>query len=62
VDTEQSDTINIKDDTILAGIAIPGTLSIGVWNVGKAYIYVYKDFMPNIMVNEGKTTSNLKGQ
>ena len=26
------------------------------------HIYVYKDFMPNIMVNEGKTTSNLKGQ
>lgn len=42
MDTEQSDTINIKDDTILAGIAIPGTLSIGVWNVGKAYICVQR--------------------
>ena len=42
MDTEQSDTVSIKDDTVLAGIAIPGTLSIGVWNVGKAYICVQR--------------------
>lgn len=54
MDTEQSDIISIKDDTILAGIAIPGTLSIGVCEMWEKHIYVYKDFMPNIVVNEGK--------